>query len=128
MSEKVLFKFEDEATVVVSATYDPVAGDPTRGSVTFVVASDTDEKAYAAAIGSELIDEGTRIARVNGMQAPGLNQRGINPQKCDAEGNVCCGGAKPCCDKSDETTGDETAECEKKLYYYKNTHIYLGDD
>jgi hypothetical protein len=127
MSEKVLFKFEDEAIVVVSATYDPVAGDPTRGSVTFVVASDTDEKAYAAAIGSELIDEGTRIARVNGMQAPGLNQRGINPQKCDAEGNTCCA-AKLCCDKSDETTGDEAAECEKKLYYYKNTHIYLGDD
>jgi len=107
--------FADQATRIVWAKFEDDPTDAALGHVTFLIASDTPDKARDAASEVELINEGQRIARKEGMEAPCLTERGV-VRACDKDGNP---------NKMPMETMD-TAEA-GKTYYCSVTYSYRGD-
>jgi hypothetical protein len=108
-------QFADEATRVVSAKFADDPTDTALGHVTFLIESDTPEKARDAASEVELINEGQRIARKEGMEAPCLSDHGV-ARACDKDGTP---------NKMPMETMD-AAEAGRK-YYCSIMYAYRGD-
>ena len=108
-------QFADEATRVVWAKFEDDPTDAALGHVTFLIESDTPEKARDAASEVELINEGQRIARKEGMEAPCLSDHGV-ARACDKDGTP---------NKMPMETMD-AAEV-GKTYYCSITYAYRGD-
>jgi len=115
-THQVKIEFADKATRIISAKFNDDPADAALGHVTFLIESDTPEKARDAASEVELINEGQRIARKEGMEAPGLSDRGV-ARACDKDGNP---------NKMPIETMDTPEEGKK--YYCSITYAYRGDN
>ena len=108
-------QFADQATRIVWASFEDDRTDAALGHVTFLIASDAPEKARDAASEVELINEGQRIARKEGMEAPCLSDHGV-VRACDRDGRP----NKMPIEMMDTTEAGKT-------YYCSVTYAYRGD-